>query len=157
MIRAINVDLTERVESDFSEVEFGVGFSTSVSFNRCGGRCGSRCSFNNRCRCGSVGNRCGSVGNRCWPVDNRCGQIPSSVSRYRCGFVDNRCGFVDNRCGLRGRCRLVDNRCRCGLVGRGGLGDCPIIRTGFTFISHISNETRVAIYPVNNTLDTTIG
>jgi len=97
MIRAINVDLTEGVESDFSEVEFGVGssgFSTSVSFNRCG----SRCSFNNRCRCG-----CGSVGN-----SNRCGQIPSSVSRYRCG---KRCGFVDNRCGLRGRCGLVDNRC----------------------------------------------
>ena len=70
MIRAINVDLTEGVESDFSEVEFGVGskpggFSTSVSFNRCG----SGCSFNNRCRCrcgsGSIGNRCRSVGNRC--------------------------------------------------------------------------------------------
>ena len=106
MIRAINVDLTEGVESDFSEVEFGVGskgFSTSVSFNRCG----SGCSFNNRCRCGS-----GSVGNKCrcgsGSIGNRCGQIPSSVSRYRCG---KRCGFVDNRCGLRGRCGLVDNRC----------------------------------------------
>jgi hypothetical protein len=147
MIRAINVDLTEGVESDFSEVEFGVGsggFSTSVSFNRCG----SRCSFNNRCRCGS-----GSVG-------NRCRQIPSSVSRYRCGkrcgFVDNRCGFVDNRCGHRGRCGLVDNRCGQGLVGRCGLGDV-LVRTGYTFISYISNETRVAIYPVNNTLDTTVG
>ena len=145
MIRAINVDLTEGVESDFSEVEFGVGsggFSTSVSFNRCG----SGCSFNNRCRCGSVG--------------NRCRQIPSSVSRYRCrkryGFVDNRCGFVDNRCGHRGRCGLVDNRCGQGLVGRCGLG-VVLIRTGFTFISYISNETRVAIYPVNNTLDTTVG
>ena len=144
MIRAINVDLTEGVESDFSEVEFGVGskpggFSTSVSFNRCGGRCRSSSFDDNRCRCGSIG--------------NRCRQIPSSVSRYRCG---KRCGFVDNRCGLRGRCGLVDNRCGQGLVGRCGLGDV-LVRTGFTFISYISNETRVAIYPVNNTLDTTVG
>jgi len=115
MIRAINVDLTEGVESDFSEVEFGVGssgFSTSVSFSSCGSRCRSGCSFDdNRCRCGNVrcgSVRCGSIGNRCGPVDNRCRQIPSSVSRYRCG---KRCGFVDNRCGHRGRCGLVDNRC----------------------------------------------
>ena len=113
MIRAINVDLTEGVESDFSKVEFGVGstgFSTSVSFSSYGSRCRSRCSFDNRCRCGSVGNkcRCGSIGNRCGPVELRCRQIPSSVSRYRCG---KRCGFVDNRCGHRGRCGLVDNRC----------------------------------------------
>ena len=144
MIRAINVDLTEGVESDFSEVEFRVGsggFSTSISFNRCRSRC--RCSFNNRCGCG-----CRSVSN-----SNRCRQIPSSVSRYRCG---KRCRFVDNRCGLRGRCGLVDNRCGQGLVGRCGLG-VVFIRTGFTFISYISNETRVAIYPVNNTLDATVG
>jgi len=74
-------------------------------------------------------------------VDNRC--------RWRKRFVDDRCRFVDNRS------RFVDNRCRSRLVCRCGF--CMVvIRTGLSFIPHISNETRITINTVGNNLCTAI-
>ena len=90
-------------------------------------------------------------------VDNRGGSGLVSGSGFVYGFGS---GLVDYGSGSR----LVDNRSGSGLVDRfgGGLvsglgGGLVSIVVGLSFIRDISDETRVAINLVHNTLETTVG